>query len=77
MSVRTTSSKLIFYDIVGDNFKVQIMASKNSYKENFSLLYESFRRGDVIGVEGSPMRTKAGELSIKANSITGLSYCLH
>ena len=34
------------------------------------------RRGDIIGVSGFPMRTKAGELSIAAVNVILLTPCL-
>lgn len=35
------------------------------------------RRGDIIGVQGNPGKTKKGELSIIPSEITLLSPCLH
>lgn len=35
------------------------------------------RRGDIIGVEGTPGRSKSGELSVRPTSIVSLSYCMH
>lgn len=34
-------------------------------------------RGDIIGVEGHPGKTKKGELSIIPKKVTLLSPCLH
>jgi lysyl-tRNA synthetase class 2 len=41
------------------------------------MLRETLKRGDIIGVEGTPGRTKAGEMSVRASKIQALSYCLH
>jgi lysyl-tRNA synthetase class 2 len=35
------------------------------------------KRGDIIGVEGYPGKTKTGELSIRPTKIEPLSYCMH
>jgi len=32
--------------------------------EPFQTLHDRFRRGDIIGIEGQPGRTKTGELTI-------------
>lgn len=41
------------------------------------MLSKVIRRGDIVGVEGNPGRTKTGELSIRPTKILPLSYCLH
>ena len=38
---------------------------------------DKIRRGDIIGVQGVPLRTKTGELSIRPTSIQVLTPCLH
>ena len=54
------------------------MASENGYKVgNFMDLHNSLRRGDIIGVEGNPGRSKTNELSIRPTNIVSLSYCMH
>jgi len=40
-------------------------------------LHSSLRRGDIVGIEGVPGRSKSGELSIRAHKVTSLSYCMH
>lgn len=35
------------------------------------------KRGDIIGVEGNPGKTKTGELSLRPTRIESLSYCMH
>jgi lysyl-tRNA synthetase class 2 len=63
MSIRG-GGKLIFIDLHGDDFKVQIMASANSYDGNLEDIHHNVKRGDIIGVEGNPGRSKTGELSL-------------
>lgn len=54
------------------------MATADAYKgEHFDEIAASVRRGDIIGVEGCPGRSKTGELSIRPSIITCLSYCMH
>lgn len=40
-------------------------------------LHNGCRRGDLVGVEGFPGKSKKGELSIFAAHFRILSYCLH
>ena len=35
------------------------------------------KRGDIIGVEGNPGRSKNGELSLRPTKMVALSYCMH
>ncbi|CAF1704101.1 unnamed protein product, partial [Brassica napus] len=80
MSKRSSSSKLFFYDLHGEDFKVQVMAdaSKSGLDEaEFSKLHANAKRGDIVGVTGFPGKTKRGELSIFPRSFILLSHCLH
>lgn len=78
MQIRSAGAKLIFIDIVGDDHKVQVFASADSYTGGvFEDIHHSVKRGDIIGIEGNPGRTQRGELSIRPTKITSLSYCLH
>jgi lysyl-tRNA synthetase class 2 len=80
MSKRSSSSKLFFYDLHGDDFKVQVMAdaSKSGLDEaEFLKLHSNAKRGDIVGVIGFPGKTKRGELSIFPRSFILLSHCLH
>ncbi len=65
-SIRSAGKKLVFYDIVGDETKLQVQASKADWKgHGYGRLHNSIKRGDIIGVEGNPGRTKTGEFSIR------------
>lgn len=70
-SVRKAGSKLVFYDLRGDGYKLQVKISLGSYQnaDNFKLDTEKIHRGDIIGIEGSPGRTKSGELSIVSKKV--------
>lgn len=65
-SIRGSGAKLIFYDLRGEGVKIQVMANARAYvnEEAFTADNEKIRRGDIIGIEGSPGKTKKGELSI-------------
>lgn len=65
-SIRGSGAKLIFYDLRGEGVKIQVMANARAYvsEEEFAADNEKIRRGDIIGIEGSPGKTKKGELSI-------------
>jgi len=55
------------------------MANAKLYyeQEKFESEMDLIKRGDVIGVEGNPGKTKKGELSIVPKKIQLLSPCLH
>lgn len=55
------------------------MANAKQYKTEESFLVDTskIRRGDIIGVTGSPGKTKKGELSIFPKHIKLLTPCLH
>lgn len=65
-SIRSSGPKLIFYDLRGEGVKIQVMANARSYhnEEAFATDNARIRRGDIIGIEGVPGKTKKGELSI-------------
>ena len=77
MSIRAAGPKLIFIDLVGDDAKVQVMATAQNYEGDFEQLHAAVRRGDIIGVSGVAGRSKTGELSVRASKAEVLSYCLH
>jgi lysyl-tRNA synthetase class 2 len=81
---RSSSSKLVFYDIRSEGVKVQVMcqAQEAAGSVPFGEQHEHLRRGDIIGIVGYPGRTAPknrpqGELSIFAREIVLLTPCLH
>ena len=52
-------------------------AAQYTKDEPFEELHSRLKRGDIIGVEGVPGRSKTGELSVRPERITSLSYCMH
>jgi lysyl-tRNA synthetase class 2 len=80
MSKRASSSKLYFLDLHGEGVKVQVIADLSSFKagpEAFAEVLGEVRRGDIIGVVGSPGKSKRGELSIFPTGVQILTPCLH
>jgi lysyl-tRNA synthetase class 2 len=53
------------------------MCTAADYKGTFADLHASVRRGDIIGAEGKPGRSKNGELSVRPEIVVSLSYCMH
>ncbi|KAL5276272.1 KARS family protein [Megaselia abdita] len=78
-SIRESGAKLIFYDLRGEGVKLQVMANAKLYssEEEFETVTNKLRRGDIIGINGVPGKTKKGELSIIPKEMTLLSPCLH
>jgi len=78
-AIRESGAKLIFYDLRGEGTKIQVMANLKGYEseESFYADTDKIRRGDIIGVNGHPGKTKKGELSIMPTKITLLAPCLH
>ncbi|KAJ5859180.1 hypothetical protein N7534_004457 [Penicillium rubens] len=79
---RLAGSKLIFFDIVQDGHKVQVMCNKRRLEsvspEDFKKFYRLLRRGDAFSVTGRPHRTGRGELTVDVNELPQLlSPCLH
>ncbi|KIJ49545.1 hypothetical protein M422DRAFT_27908 [Sphaerobolus stellatus SS14] len=78
-NIRTSGQSLKFYDLHAEGKKIQIMAQKQDAKdpESFATAHSHFRRGDIVGVTGTPSRTKKGELSISPSEMTLLAPNLH
>jgi len=74
---KRAQGKLIFYDLQGEGSKIQIMSDASAYEGDWREIHETLRRGDVVGVLGRPGKSKRGELSIFATTITLLAPCLH
>lgn len=72
LSIRRASSKLYFFDLQSDGAKLQVKVYQQigASKDEFSAEISKYHRGDIIGIEGNPSRTKSGELSINSNTVT-------
>jgi lysyl-tRNA synthetase class 2 len=83
-TIRKSGHNLIFYDIVGEDGKLQIYANAQYHagEKNFADTHEHVKRGDIVGLTGIPGRTTGkkeseGELSLQSTDLIQLSYCLH
>jgi len=78
-TTRKAGSKLIFYELQGEGTSIQIMANEAAHTDTettFAQIHSIIKRGDIIGVEGFPNRSKSGELSITPTAVKLLSPCL-
>ena len=66
MAMRTSSSKLQFYDLHGEGAKIQVMFNQSGAESEAGYVWvrDNLRRGDIVGVTGHPGKSKKGELSI-------------
>jgi lysyl-tRNA synthetase class 2 len=75
MSLRSFG-KLRFFDLVEDGGKLQASARKGDAPEPVLALLDQVDVGDVVRVEGTLWRTRTGELTLAAESLTMLSKSL-
>ncbi|AIG65186.1 lysine--tRNA ligase [Weissella tructae] len=76
MMTKRRSGKISFADIKDRSGRIQVFVQKPVVGEE---AYEWFKKsdlGDIIGFEGTVMKTRAGELSINVEVITHLSKAL-
>jgi lysyl-tRNA synthetase, class II len=68
--------KLHFMDLLDGSGKLQIMVKEDSLKEEQVAILKLLDIGDIIGVRGTVIKTKAGEISIELRDLTLLSKSL-
>ena len=68
--------KLGFMHIQDRNGQIQIMVNKRIVGDDTYELFKASDLGDIIGIEGTVMKTEAGELSIQCEKYTHLSKAL-
>ena len=71
-----TQGKAGFLDLSDGSSRVQVYVRKDAVGEEGWEIYRALDLGDWIGVEGGIFRTRTGELSVKARSVTFLAKCL-
>jgi lysyl-tRNA synthetase class 2 len=71
-----SAGRAAFADISDGGWKVQVYFKKDVVGEPGFSLYGHLDLGDWIGVEGTIFRTRAGELSIRAEKVTFLAKAL-
>jgi len=66
-----------FLRLTFDDIKLQVFISKGEIgPEDFKNIWKKLDLGDIVRVEGSFMRTRMGELSLRASSLQLLSKCI-
>ncbi|KAF9227083.1 lysyl-tRNA synthetase [Gyrodon lividus] len=78
-NIRSSGSKLKFYDLHGEGKHVQILANvrEATDEKTFLATQQIFRRGDIVGVVGTPSRSQKGELSVSPSEMVLLAPNLH
>ena len=76
MLLRRDQGKLIFATIRDGNGSVQLFVSKGVIGDDAFAAFGDFDLGDWIGVTGTVMKTKKGELSVKVGAAQLLSKAL-
>jgi lysyl-tRNA synthetase class 2 len=71
MAIRQTFG--VIKDFYG---QVQFYINKKKHEEVFNIFSKDIDIGDIVGVEGTPMKTNTGEITININKITLLSKSL-
>ncbi|KAI0882127.1 lysyl-tRNA synthetase [Annulohypoxylon maeteangense] len=75
LSVRRSGSKLVFFNIMGEQRQVQVMVSLSQLSDpaleprHFKDALHPFLRGDIVSVKGVATRTEAGELTLQATEL--------
>ncbi len=68
--------KAVFADIQDGGGRIQLYVRIDDVGEEALAVFKKYDIGDIVGVEGEVFRTKRGEISIKAKTITLLSKSL-
>ncbi|MGI6153861.1 MAG: lysine--tRNA ligase [Christensenellaceae bacterium] len=68
--------KASFFHILDGKGQIQVYARKDVLGDDVYAEYKKMDIGDIVGVFGEAFRTKAGEISVKAHSVTLLSKSL-
>ncbi|KAI9571604.1 hypothetical protein HD554DRAFT_2016300 [Boletus coccyginus] len=78
-NIRSSGSKLKFYDLHGEGKHLQVLANARDAADEKAFLatQQIFRRGDIVGVVGTPSRSQKGELSISPSNMVLLAPNLH
>src|SRR5210317_158796 len=68
--------KAAFIQIQDRTGRLQVYVAKNQVGDESFDLFRKFDLGDIVGLQGSPFRTKTDELSLRAESIQLLTKSL-
>jgi lysyl-tRNA synthetase class 2 len=70
-----TAGKAGFLDLSDGRARLQVYVRRDAVGDAAFELYKALDLGDWIGVEGEVFRTRTGELSVKARTLTFLAKC--
>lgn len=74
---RKAGKKLLFLDLKADGARVQAMCDQAHFQGDWDRdLVERVKRGDVVGVRGTPARNKRGELCLVPATVELLAPCM-
>ena len=76
LAARRGSGKAAFLDVVDRSGRLQVLARIDVLGEEAYERVLSLDLGDLIGVDGIVMRTRRGELSVRADAVTILAKSL-
>ncbi len=76
LMIKRVMGKIAFGTLQDDAGKIQVLFQKDETPEEVFKLFKKIDSGDFIGIEGNPLRTKRGELSILAKNLKLLSKSL-
>jgi len=77
LAARRGQGKMAFLDLVDRSGRLQLMARKNVLDpEAWERLVSQVDLGDIIGADGTALRTRMGEISLKVDSFTVLAKSL-
>ena len=68
--------KAVFADLQDNSGRVQLYVRIDDVGEEALAAFKKYDIGDIVGVEGEVFRTKRGEISVKARTVTLLSKSL-
>ena len=68
--------KVVFADLQDGEGRIQLFVKIDEVGEDVLAAFKKYDIGDIVGVDGVVFRTKMGEISIRAKSITLLSKSL-
>jgi lysyl-tRNA synthetase, class II len=74
--MRRSFGKAAFVQMQDRKGRVQLYLKKDTLGEELFAEFEDYDIGDIVGVSGTPFRTKTGELSIAVNEIRLLTKSL-
>ena len=77
MMSRRIMGKASFMHLLDAGGQIQAYVKRDDVGEEAYAQFKDYDIGDVIGVEGLVFKTRTGEISIHAQSLTLLTKCLH